>query len=164
LISRDSPPNSGSTDPTANSQIISALNSGPFIVNYSGHGAANLWAADNFFNYQNLPQLTTPNQSIYTMLTCFNGLFLQVGSDCLAERLLKQPISAGGASLAWASTTETTPDFQQTMATEFYHQLSLGSIKRMGDLIAVAKAQVSQGSDVRYSWALLGDPATQVRP
>jgi|GEM_PF-802447 len=164
FVSRDSPPNSGSIDPNGNAKVLSALNSGPFIVNYSGHGAANLWGSDAFFNYQNLPQLTTPNESIYTMLTCFNGLFLQVGSDCLAERLLKQPIGAGGASLAWASTTETTPDIQLIMGQQFYHELGLGSPKRIGDLIADAKKKVPGGSDVRYSWALLGDPATQIRP
>ena len=148
-------------DPNAQQNVINALNTGPYIVNYAGHGAAGLWGASNFFQIATVSSLTnTNNQGIYTMLTCFNGYFLTT-SDCLAETLLKS--SGGGASLAWASTTETTPDIQLIMGQRFYHQLNAGIFKRVGDLILDAKTQIPGSSDVRYSWALLGDPATQIR-
>ena len=63
----------------------------------------------------------------------------------------------------WASTTETTPDIQNQMANRFYGDLNTGTIKRMGDLISDAKLATPPG-DVRYSWALLGDPATKIVP
>jgi hypothetical protein len=152
------------TDPNPTTSTVNAVNTGPYIVNYAGHGASGLWGDSGFFKTQTVSQLTNTNkQSIFTMLTCLNGYFLNnTTGDCLAEVLLKS--TAGGASLTWASTTETTPDVQLTMGQRFYHQLNAGTYKRVGDLISDAKAQIQGGSDVRYSWALLGDPATQIRP
>jgi len=94
------------------------------------------------------------------MLTCFNGFFLRPNIDSLGETLLKAP--NGGAVATWASTTETTPDYQLTMGAEFYHLITVGNVPRLGDLIRNAKMTIA-GSDVGYSWALLGDPALKVR-
>jgi hypothetical protein len=151
-----------SPDPAAQGNLINAMNAGPYIVNYSGHGSGGLWSSSAFFGTPNVAQLTNPNQSIYTMLTCLNGYFLRPNSDCLAEVLLQS--SGGGAVAAWASAEKTTPDIQLIMGQRFYNQLNAGSLKRMGDLVRDAKLQIPGGSDVRLSWVLLGDPALQVRP
>ena len=154
-------PDANTTDPNGPQNVLNALNTGPYIVNYAGHGAAGLWGSSAFFQNTSVSSLTNSNQSVYTMLTCFNGYYLRTNADCLAETLLKS--SGGGASIAWASTTDTTPDIQLIMGQRFYHQLNAGTFKRVGDLISDAKAQIPGGSDVRYSWTLLGDPATQIR-
>ena len=77
----------------------------------------------------------------------------------MAEVLLLAPNR--GAVVAWASTGLTLPNFQENMATRFYSKVGDGSIPRMGDLVRDAKTQV--GADLRYSWALLGDPMLKVR-
>jgi len=149
-------------DPNAHDVLINALNTGKYLVNYSGHGLAGAWANSNFFSVLDVPSLTNADrQSIFTMLTCFNGLFTRPNVDSLGEVLLKAP--NGGGVATWASTTETTPDYQLTMGARFNNQIGLGNIKRMGDLVGDAKSAVG-GSDVGYSWALLGDPALKVRP
>ena len=94
------------------------------------------------------------------MLTCLNGYFTHPRDDSLAEVLLRAP--NGGGVATWASSTETTPDYQSRMAERFYHEIGLGNIKRMGDLVIDAKS-VIPGSDVGYSWVLLGDPMLKVR-
>ncbi|MBV9242123.1 MAG: hypothetical protein JO314_08960, partial [Acidobacteria bacterium] len=141
-------------------KILNAINANPYIVNYAGHGAGGLWAASTFFTSGNVSSLANSNRSIFTMLTCFNGYYLRTNADCLAEVLLK---SSNGASMAWASTTETTPDIQSIMADRFYKDINAGTIKRAGDLIKDAKQPIS-GSDVGYSWELLGDPAMKIVP
>jgi len=147
-------------DPNARQTLIDAINSGKYIVNYSGHGSAGTWASANFFSSNDAQLLTNTNrQSIFTMLTCFNGLFFWSQNDSLGEALLK---SNGGAVATWASTTETTPDYQLTMGARFYLKIGEGNITRMGDLVMDAKSTIA-GSDVGYSWALLGDPALKVR-
>jgi len=152
----------GRGDANSLNTVVTALNAGPYIVNYSGHGATGIWGDSNWFNLDSANQLVNANSpSIYTMLTCFNGYFVRTDTDSLGEVLLKSP--RGGASLVWASTTETTPDVQNIMGNRFYSQLNAGTINRIGDLIADAK-KVTPAGDVRYSWALLGDPATKVRP
>nr|MBA3335693.1 hypothetical protein [Acidobacteriota bacterium] len=69
----------------------------------------------------------------------------------------------GGAVAVWASSGETTPDIQETMARRFHQQIVLGDITRLGDLTNDAKTTISAGRDVRLSWALLSDPALKMR-
>ncbi len=159
----------------ANSQttLMNALNNGGngvYLVNYSGHGSAGVWAASSFFSNSNVvcspgPNClsNTNNESIYTLLTCLNGYFLLPVGDSLAENLLKT--QTGGAVAVWASTGETIPLDQNPMGQRFYNRLSAGTITRMGDLIRDAKNAIpAAGTDVRFSWALLGDPMLKIRP
>lgn len=148
--------------PDATAQIVSQVNTGRFIVNYSGHGNQSAWVSPGFFGNAHANQLTNAggNLSIFTMLTCLNGYYLNP-TDSLAEALLKNP--NGGAVTAWASSGLTTPDVQEVMATRFYNQVAAGNITRIGDLIKDAKTTINFGRDVRLSWVLLGDPATKVK-
>lgn len=144
----------------AHDTLINEINAGKMMVNYSGHGNVSLWAANSFFNNTNAANLTNTSTSIFTMLTCLNGYFIQP-NDTLGEVLLKNP--NGGAVSAWASTGLTTPDVQEVMALRFYNQVALGNITRLGDLVKDAKSTINFGRDVRLSWVLLGDPTLKVR-
>ncbi len=146
----------------AQTLLTEQLNSGKFVVNYSGHGNVGVWAANSFFNTTMTGQLTNGGEklSIFTMLTCLNGYFIQQ-TDSLSEGLLKNP--NGGAVTVWASTGLTTPDIQEVMATRFYNQLGAGNITRLGPLINDAKTTINFGRDVRLSWVLLGDPTLKIK-
>ena len=134
----------GRASPTAQVDLITAMNTGKYLVNYSGHGTTGAWVVTGFFSILSVPDLNMQPQSrsIYTMLTCLNGYFMNVTNDSLAEALLKAP--NGGAVAAWASTGETTPDVQEVMALRFYNQIGSGpaSRSRIGDLINDAKTQI----------------------
>jgi hypothetical protein len=148
--------------PDASAAVISAMNTGKYLVNYSGHGALGVWGGTNFFTTTMVPQLTNAsNQSIFTMLTCLNGYFHQSQYDSLSEALLKSP--NGGGVVTWASTGKTTPDVQDVLGQRFYQQIGAGNIPRIGDLVKDAKTAVVGGTDVRLSWVLLGDPMLKVR-
>lgn len=145
----------------AKAQLLSEMNRGRYIVNYSGHGSTIVWADSSFFNRVDAAQLTNVNNlSIFTMLTCLNGYFI-LPSDSMSESLLRN--RNGGAVATWASTGLTTPDIQEIMAARFYSQFAAGNITRIGDLIKDAKTAINGGRDVRLSWALLGDPTLKVR-
>lgn len=149
-------------EPNAQANLIAAMNSGKYIVNYSGHGTAGAWATSSFFANSTIPLLTNNNnESIFTMLTCLNGYFILPNSNSLAENIVHH--NNGGAVAAWSSTGLTTPDIQQLMAVRFYQQISASQIQRIGDLIRDAKSVIPGGSDVRLSWALLGDPMLKIR-
>jgi hypothetical protein len=143
--------------------IRTQIGLGKYIVNYSGHGSTGFWATNNpaFFNMSDATSLSNNNNySLFTMLTCLNGYFLNT-NDSLAEALMKAP--TGGAAASWTSTGKTTPDVQEVMAARFFNQVTLGNMPRIGDLIKDAKTAVAGGRDVRLSWALIGDPAMKVR-
>lgn len=146
--------------PDARATLLNAINSGKFIVNYSGHGNTNIWATSGFFGQNDAAALTNTNLSIFTMLTCLNGYFIQP-TDALAEVLMKR--ENGGAVASWASSSLTTPDIQEIMATRFFNQLGAANSMRLGDLIKDAKITIPAGRDVRLSWVLLGDPMLKVK-
>lgn len=152
----------GRSSPNASVNLVNEINNGRYIVNYSGHGAANQWASVNFFSQNQVPLLTNANsRSIFTMLTCLNGAFINPYFDSLSERLLKA--QNGGAVAAWASSGLTTPNIQLIMGNRFYSQVAAGTIPRMGDLIRDAKTVIPGGRDVRLSWVLIGDPMLKIR-
>lgn len=148
-------------DPDGGSTQNPGPNAGQYVLNYTGHGTAASWQNTGFFSSLQAPDLTNKNfPSMMVALTCLNGYFM--GSvNTFAEAMTNA--NDGGAVAVWASTGLTTPDVQEILATRFYTKLSDGSITRMGDLVADAKAQVPAGADVRLSWALLGDPMLKVR-
>ena len=173
----------GKTSPTAQADIVAAVNfldggtpelpgpnAGEYLLNYTGHGSAAAWENLGFFSVCNVignvcdpvrPQLTNEKfPSMIIALTCLNGYFMG-NVNTFAEAMTNA--SGGGGVAVWASTGLTTPDVQEILANRFYSSLSEGSIQRMGDLIADAKAHVPAGADVRLSWALLGDPMLKVR-
>ena len=161
------PPNDPmTTDPQALSNLTSAINApnGKHIVNYSGHGSQSTWDA-SFLDNNSVPQLNNANGlAIFTMLTCLNGFFTQprpVIEDSIAERLVKSTV--GGGVVSWASSGKTTADVQMLMGRQFFLQIGIGNIKRMGDLVIDAKAQTPVYSDVRTTWILFGDPMLKVR-
>ena len=164
------PANEFELDPMGQNNFINAVNSttGKYVVNYAGHGTISSWVNQNFFGTFNFigadgfPQVNNVNkESIFTMLTCLNGYFIQPNATGLAEVALHH--QNGGAVASWASTGKTTPDVQLVLALRFYSQLSAGNITRIGDLIRDAKTQVPGGRDVLLSWALMGDPMLKVR-
>ncbi|HEX9963350.1 MAG TPA: C25 family cysteine peptidase, partial [Pyrinomonadaceae bacterium] len=151
-------------DPDGRNMLMSSLNSGKYIVNYSGHGTFGAWAG-NFFSRTDVPLMTNTNsnQTIFTLLTCLNGYYVDAFGDGLAEVLVKKP--EGGAVVAWASSGETTPDVQEIMGTRFFQQLrNNAALNRIGDLANDAKTVIGGGRDVRLSWVLLGDPTMKVKP
>lgn len=159
----------GRSDANAQQDLVAAMNSGKFIINFSGHGSTGTWASTGFFSNQNVNCtggaqhcLNNPNnEALYTMLTCLNGFFLNYTGNSMAESLLFLP--NGGAVASWASTGLTTPDIQEIMGQRFYNQIGEGNIVRLGDLIKDAKTQIPGGMDVRLSWALIGDPMLKTR-
>lgn len=147
----------GRADTDSHTTLMTSMNSGKYLVNYSGHGTIGIWANPNFFGSSHVGQLTnTTTPSTYTLLTCLNGYFLNLYGYSLSENLLEWPDR--GAAAVWASTGKTTPDVQEVMAKRFYSKTGDGSILRIGDLILDAKQQLPNAHDVRVSWVLLGDP------
>jgi hypothetical protein len=148
-------------DDVARSEIVQALDQGPLIVNYYGHGSIDVWTGAGLLNSALGSGLTNTNQlSLFVMMTCLNGYAHDAYIDSLGESLLKA--ENGGAVAVWASSGFTEPQPQFVMATEFYRQLFGAQSLRLGEVIRNAKMAVSD-QDVRRTWILLGDPAMRLR-
>ncbi|MEP6847321.1 MAG: C25 family cysteine peptidase [Acidobacteriota bacterium] len=157
-------------DAGAQQSLVNAINTGKYLVNYSGHGSTGVWATTGFFgnpnvvNCNGLPTcVNNPNhESVFLALTCLNGYFLNSVNQSLSETLLNA--TNGGAVAVWASTGETTPDVQEEMGQRFYSQVGTSTtMTRMGDFIIDSKSFVFGGPDVRLSFALIGDPMLKIK-
>lgn len=150
------------SQPNAPADLLTQMNTGKYIANYTGHGSLGTWNNTAFFWNGTVPSMTNHNnETLFTMLTCLNGYFLSLNGTSLAETLLA--FDNGGAVAAWASSGETTPDVQEVMGRRFFRKIGEGSIPRMGDLVKDAKSVINGGTDVRLSFVLLGDPMLKVR-
>lgn len=140
--------------------ILSAINTGPRLLTWNGHGSVGVWrgnvltAADagSFTNGGALPIVTT--------MTCLNGYFTEPSEGGLGERLLLAP--GGGAVAVWASTTMTAPEEHTPLNVELHRLLFANPGMRLGDAIRSAKGVVTE-TDTRKSWVLIGDPSMKVR-
>ncbi len=145
-------------------QIINALNAGPLLVNYSGHGSVEQWSFADFLDDSSAASLTNGDQlSVYLLMDCLNGFFHDVYSTSLAESLLLAP--NGGAAAVWASSGFTNQPPQASMNQAMLQILKANPSTSLGTAILQAKTGVSD-NDVRRTWIFFGDPAMllQVSP
>jgi len=150
---------SSADDATIHNQIIAAINQGPLVTNYVGHGSNGVWTGASLLSNNDAPSLGNTNRlSVFTMMTCFNGFFQDAQNDSLSEALLK---SQGGAVAVWASTTLTDPAGQNVIDQEFYRQLFGAQPATLGDAARSAKVTTTD-ADVRRTWTLFGDPAMRL--
>jgi hypothetical protein len=146
-------------DPNAKASLISALNSGPKVVNYSGHGSATSWRSNLFTNNDAAALTNTNKHSIYIAMSCLNGLFHDHSVESLAEKLMK---SQGGAIAVFASSSITEPTEQGRMNHELFRQLFGDESITVGEAMVKAKS-VARDADVRQTWNLFGDPTIRMR-
>jgi uncharacterized repeat protein (TIGR01451 family) len=138
-------------------QILAALNSGPLLVNYSGHGAEEQWSFEDLLDDTSAATLTNSNQlSVYFLMDCLNGFFHDVYATSLAQSLLLAP--NGGAVAVWASSGFTNQPPQASMNQALLQILKTHPSMPIAAAIVQAKSGVTD-NDVRRTWIFFGDPA-----
>ncbi len=147
-------------NPSAHDELLESLNSGPLLVNYMGHGSVGVWGS-GLFDVEDARHLTNGSSlSFFVTMTCLNGYFHDVYSECLGEALLRA--EDGGALAVWASSGLTGLPGQASMNRELMRLLFNGEPLTVGEATRRAKAAV-RNRDVRRTWVLLGDPLTSLR-
>lgn len=148
-------------DSTLHNQIINAIDQGPLLVNYIGHGSVEVWTGAPILSTSDVSALNNGNHlSVFVMMTCLNGYFPNPARDSLAEALLRT--NADGAVAVWASSGMTEPQAQSLMNQELYQQVFNQSGVTLGTAIQRAK-QSTDESDARRTWILFGDPTMRLR-
>ncbi len=142
---------------TAHSQILTALNNGELLVDYSGHGAQQQWSFSDLFDINDAAALSNGGRlPVYLLMDCLNGFFQDPSASSLADSLLLAP--NGGAVAVWASSGFTEEAPQSSMNQAFLHAFASNPSLPIGRIILQAKAGTTD-SDVRRTWILFGDPA-----
>jgi gingipain R len=147
-----------SSNPTP--PIVSRIEQGVALVNYSGHGNVTTWAGP-IFSSENALGLHNQNRlPIVTVMDCLNGYFSDPLVEGLAESLLKAP--DGGAIASFASSGETGAIPQHEMGERMFQLIYATPSMPIGDASRQAKS-ATQDLDVRRTWILFGDPTMKIR-
>ena len=142
--------------------IINAINAGPLLVNYAGHGSPDVWTNGAILSSSDIAGLTNGNRlPFFVSMTCLNGRFQDSNRVSLAEALLKT--EAGGAIAVWASSGLTEPDAQSAIDQQLMRLLfSDGQPITLGDAVREAKATTND-INVRRTWIFFGDPTMRLK-
>ena len=169
------------TDLTAD--LMTAINDGALIVNYSGHGSTTGWATELIIDnrggsYREDTEDQFANIGKYPFvvsMTCLNGYFAypeawtvnySMNFHSLGEGLMRAV--GKGAAAALVPTSMTTTDGQHILNTALFDQIFTEDSRNIGPAIAAAKQELlaNSGSDyaeISKTFILFGDPAMRLK-
>jgi hypothetical protein len=137
--------------------IVTGINSGQLLVNYTGHGSEDMWSGSDIFDNSAANALTNGTSlPVFLIMDCLNGFFQDVYDEPLAVTLMLVPDGGAVAVLASSGLNVPTP---QIMLDELVVKGAVGAPKlTLGDAIIQAKAGITDQA-VRKTYNLIGDPA-----
>jgi Peptidase family C25 len=137
--------------------LFAALDTGPVLVNYTGHGSPGTWRG--LLDASDAPMLTNGDRpSIFVNMTCLNGFFQDVMAPSLAEAMISVP---GGPAAVWAS-SGLSEFVAQNPANKVFLEAALSRGMTLGDA-AIAAKTATLDEDIRRTWILFGDPTSSAR-
>lgn len=150
----------GYTSPAATNELISSIENGSLIVNYTGHGSTTLWADEFLFTREMIEQLRNYDRlSFFITATCDFGRHDNPGQISGAESLLLN--NKGGAVGVMTTGRPVGSANNFSINQSFYQNLFKlrdGKPGRMGDAIREAKNNNPDKISNR-GFTLLGDPS-----
>ena len=147
--------------------ILTTIDEGVLVVEYSGHGGTQTWADEGIFRIADAENLHNVHLPFIITTTCLNGQFdqpLQFGQRSLSEQFLM----GGAGAIGILSATRLT---YATVNAEFDKNLftSIFAVKpsTLGAIIADAKTQFMMTAPQLWipgvtQYTLFGDPATRL--
>ncbi|MCH8962084.1 MAG: type IX secretion system sortase PorU, partial [Bacteroidetes bacterium] len=153
--------------PDARQDILTAINEGVLVVNYSGHGGEEGLAQEDLFNIEDARSLENLDHlPIFITATCSFGRWDQTNAQSAAEELLLNPNGGAIAMLTTVRTVYTTGVSTTTLNVGLNVELNRqlfrrdedGLPRRLGDALRHTKnTRVGyEGNNRKFS--LLGDP------
>jgi hypothetical protein len=151
----------GGEKPEARDALISAFNQGALIVNWIGHGSANLWADEHIFRrIQDIPRLTNVRRLplIFTA-SCSIGRFDVPGIESMAEEFVRDRV--GGAISVISATRDVYAPGNEALNNALFDQLLAYDSISVGLALYTAKFLRTQPGGVQPNdrvFMIFGDP------
>lgn len=155
----------GGEKPEAREAFISAFNQGALLVNWIGHGSANLWADERVFRrIQDIPRLANGKRlPLVFTASCSIGKFDFPSPECMAEDFLRGRTNGTIAVISATRDVFAAPNAQ--LNNYLFDQLLYEDSAGMGESLYMAKFLRAGGrpdSQVLFndrSYMVFGDPA-----
>jgi hypothetical protein len=158
------------TGPECKQVILDTLNtSGALLVNYIGHGSADLWTANGVWGIDDLPSLApTARLPVILAMTCWDGAFHHVkegnfDGTALAEGMVR--IDGRGAVASWSATGQGVAAGHDYLNKGFLQATLYDGVRELGVAADAGKARVFASgyfTDLLETYHLFGDPALRL--
>ncbi|MBQ5664223.1 MAG: type IX secretion system sortase PorU, partial [Bacteroidaceae bacterium] len=158
----------GNSYPAVTAAIKEQLDEGALIVNYSGHGSANLLSHEMAWKSSDMAECTSPRLPLWVTASCDISPF-DIGDGSLGEAAILNPV---GAAVALFTTTRTVYQQSNALINQRFMRNVLsrdenGRASTIGDAVRRAKVElISGGGDLtenKLQYVLLGDPALRLK-
>lgn len=162
------PSSTGLRYPAVTGAINDCLDRGALIVNYSGHGSANLLSHEMAWKASDMSAVNSPRMPFWVTASCDIGPF-DIGDNSVAEAAIMNP---NGAAIGLFTTTRTVMQNYNSVINKAFMSVLLPSEKNpdagaVGDAVRRAKCNViSLAADLsvnKLQYVLLGDPALRLK-
>ncbi len=150
--------------------ILDTLNTtGTLLVNYIGHGSADLWTEDGLWGIDDLSSLeVTTRLPVVLGMTCWDGAFHHVkegnfDGTALAEGIVR--IDGRGAVAGWSATGQGVAAGHDYLNKGFLQATLYDGVREIGIAADAGKARVFASgyfTDLLETYHLFGDPALRL--
>jgi len=152
---------SGQSYPVAKNQLLNLIQSGLFLLNYTGHANSNGWSNELVLTLNDVKSLANTHLPLFVAATCD---FVQFDNQTFSagEEVVFNPIGGGIGVLSAARPVLS--DQNYTLDKEFCETLfsnQNGVNMTIGDVIVSAKNNIGTGIN-KLSYVYVGDPAIKL--
>jgi len=161
---------SGNSYPAVRKLLLEQLEEGALVVNYVGHGSADVLSHELVLNKNDMKELVSPRVPLWITASCDIGPF-DSSSESIGENMVTNPV---GGAIGTLTTTRTVYSSLNSVINQLFsdYVLSSDSCGRpytLGDALRLSKAElVSSSSSLqdmtenKLHYVLLGDPALKL--
>ena len=150
-----------------NQAILTTIDEGVLVLEYSGHGGTQTWADEGIFRIADAEELRNVHLPFIITTTCLNGQFdqpLQFGQRSLSEQFL---MGSAGAIGALSATRLTFATVNAAFDKNLFTSIFTVQPPTLGAIIADAKTQFMTTAPQLWipgamQYTLFGDPATRL--
>lgn len=158
----------GNSYPQVTKAIYDRLDAGALVVNYSGHGSANLLSHEMAWKASDMAAISSPRVPFWVTASCDIAPF-DMGDGSLGESAMLNP--SGGAVGLFTTTRTVLQVYNAIINRRFMGFLMTlnddGTVPAVGDAMRKAKcAVIADGSDLsvnKLQYILIGDPALRLQ-
>ena len=152
---------SGQSYPLAKNQLLNLIQTGLFLLNYTGHANSNGWSNESVLTLNDVKSLANNHLPLFVAATCD---FVQFDNQTFSagEEVVFNPVGGGIGVLSASRPVLSDPNY--TLDKQFCETLfskQNGANMTIGDVIVSAKNNIGTGIN-KLSYVYVGDPAIKL--
>lgn len=149
----------------AHRAVTEAINRGPLLVSYIGHGDRQVWASERLLKYSDIASFTNTRQLPFIVpMTCKVGYYVEPSTTSNDRTTIGEGVvhATGGAIASWSPTGDGSPVGHSYLNRGLFQALFRDRVTQLGPATLQGKLElyaVGGSRDLIDTYLLFGDPA-----